>query len=387
VKKNIFFHVGTVKTGTTLIQKILWENRNALQKFNFHYYDQIEPKLAYPRYANAEFLFDKTITLSNEEINTYLHKVKEDNIIISEEGLWANIDYRNNPIFDGFNKKIILYVRKSAEVISAWASENAEPYNAIQKLHSSGIGVVSIEKGIEEFTRRYKTIFEKFFKSINEMENIEVIIRPYEREQFEDRDVFKDFINILGIKTDDLLDVIEYKNIKIANSSKSRKYCDISVAIWDILVLIGKESEYSLKLVNYVYHNCESGDDRSVIETLDDETILTINKELKFIEEYISVKYLNNENLFKNSSLSKTNNKIQYKPISIKEVETLVYDFITQSQAESERINKIRDLALEFEKNNDVYSAYTLMSLANKLRPKGPFIEKKYLEYKNILKK
>lgn len=44
-------------------------------------------------------------------------------------------------------------------------------------------------------------------------------------------------------------------------------------------------------------------------------------------------------------------------------------------------INAIRDLALEFESSN-LEVAYELMEIAYNKRPSGPFIKRKYLEYK-----
>jgi len=47
-------------------------------------------------------------------------------------------------------------------------------------------------------------------------------------------------------------------------------------------------------------------------------------------------------------------------------------------------IDALRDLAVYFE-DKDIKKSFLLMQLAHELRPKGPFIKKKYLEYKQLI--
>lgn len=402
MKKTIYFHVGTVKTGSTLIQKNLWENRELLEKFNFHYFNIVEPKLSYPRFANAEFLFDKQINISDDDIKQYIKNTSADNLIISEEGLWGNMHMLLNKAFDECHKKIILYVRKPVDLIAAWASENAEPYNAFQKDASSGIGVVPIEKGIEEFTNRYITFFKSFFNNLKELQGAEIIIRPYDRSQFSDGDIFRDFLSILGIEATDMLENNDFHYSSVANVSKTRKFCDISTTVWEIMEQMNEEEKYCLEIVEYVYKNAKFGDDRPVLETLDKDTVIYTYEKLKFIDEEISKRYLNGKKLFQNPLPKSINdeNKIEYQPVNKCEIKILINDFLKKKHnyekrlgketiMDSKRINALKDLSLEFEKSHDIDIAYTLMKIAYELRPHGPFIKEKYLQYKkgiNMLK-
>lgn len=94
----------------------------------------------------------------------------------------------------------------------------------------------------------------------------------------------------------------------------------------------------------------------------------------------------------------KLNNKLD--EIDIKEGEELVGDItISLEKWQKELVkNKIipndsifvdllRDLALRFENHGDLDTAFALMVEAKKLRPEGPFIEQKTLEYYNKLNK
>jgi hypothetical protein len=50
-----------------------------------------------------------------------------------------------------------------------------------------------------------------------------------------------------------------------------------------------------------------------------------------------------------------------------------------------EFVDNVRDLAVSFEKKGDIEMAFYLMGLAFKERPNGPYIKKKFFDYKNIL--
>ncbi|MDY6919701.1 MAG: hypothetical protein SV765_05755 [Pseudomonadota bacterium] len=94
--KTIYFHVGTVKTGSTTIQKMLWKNKDLLKSFGVTYMDLVPPKLSYHRYANAEFLMDPDVEVSQRELEGYLKTLDTENLVISEEGLWMNMALLNS---------------------------------------------------------------------------------------------------------------------------------------------------------------------------------------------------------------------------------------------------------------------------------------------------
>lgn len=330
--KTIYFHVGTVKTGSTLIQKMLWENKELLKDFDASYFDLVSPKLSYPRYANAEFLLDPSEKVSDDRIIEYLDGLDVSNTVISEEGLWANIELISNPIFDKYNKVVVLYVRKPADVIAAWASENAEPYNAKQKIHASGMGVVPIDLGIAEFTSRYSKIFKDFFKKIENIKIDELIVRPYDRSRFYNNDIFCDFLEVINVDPTLFFQKKDINVVKVANTSRSRKFCDISCSVFEAMRELGFESDYSLDVVNFVYTNSRYGDDRPIIDTLDDEIIKSVVDELEFIETEISNNYLGGESLFENRYPPIYDvERFPYQPLDKDELEKLTYKYLLSS--------------------------------------------------------
>jgi len=95
---------------------------------------------------------------------------------------------------------------------------------------------------------------------------------------------------------------------------------------------VGKESKYNLKVVTHVYENCKYGDDRPVIDTLDDGCIKKISDELEFIENEISERFLDGMQLFESRLPSVYNKKrFPYQPISKDEVEKLTYKYLLDS--------------------------------------------------------
>ena len=80
---------------------------------------------------------------------------KCDNILISDEGIFGCPDFVNLPMFDGFNKRIIIYLRQPAQLIAAWAAESAEPYNAFIHHNLGQHGPMDFEAGLSFFENSY----------------------------------------------------------------------------------------------------------------------------------------------------------------------------------------------------------------------------------------
>ncbi len=83
--KTLFFHVGTVKTGSTSVQRVLWENRENLLAYGVAYPAVSEPRLDLPRFANADFLFQEDF--DRAAARDILESMGAENLVISEEAL------------------------------------------------------------------------------------------------------------------------------------------------------------------------------------------------------------------------------------------------------------------------------------------------------------
>ena len=274
-EKVIWFHAGTVKTGSTHIQYMLWKYRAVFAKHGVCYFDIDEPMLHRPRYANADFMIDSDRKRPDSIINEALNSIDAKNIVISDEALWSNIPLLGSDCFSGFKKKVVVYMRKPADIISSWAAEYAEPYNGYLTTSASGMGVVPINKGLPLLTGAYLGIFNRFFQAVKQLGDTDLIVRSYDRGHFMNGDILLDFLQTIDpvlTANDEILNTIHANQEKI-NPSRTRKFCDISAIIWDYACRNNIAENYTLELVEHVYSKCESGDDRPVIATLSDTCI------------------------------------------------------------------------------------------------------------------
>jgi len=293
--KAITIHVGTVKTGSTAIQKYLWENRDWLLTQGVDYLQVTPSRLDLPRYANADFLFDPATVVKS--VRAMIDASPAPRIVISEERLWAATHAITHPTLDGYDKTIVLYLRNSADLIASWAGEMAEPYN-------SGVappadfppefqtGPLVIETGIIQCRYFYRKIFTEFLAFLDPFlaSGGRLIVRPYARDQLTGQDAIFDFLAQVGITPETTAAGGGPPKSLRANPSRRRKFCDISALVWEIAKTRGDEALYDLALVEAIHARCLSGDDRSIAATLTDDRLAAIADEFEFIERELSAR-------------------------------------------------------------------------------------------------
>lgn len=330
--KTLVFHVGTVKTGSTLIQKTLWENRELLRQFDTCYLDISTPQLSLPRYTNADFLLNSAPPLSDEKISSHLAQITASRAIISDEALWARWHLTNQSYFDNYEKIVVIYIRKPVDVIAAWSAEYAKPYNHWQKDSSSGNGLIPVQKAISVCTKEYALIFRNFFQSIENFKPDKIIVRPYERSRFPQKNIVHDFFNILDIDSNDFIGRRGYIPSNTINKSPSKKYLDVAYQTLKYLESKNQQNLYCNNIVDFVYENISTGDERHIIDTIDVNCINDIVKELSFVYEEISQRYLSGKNMFDTLHPNPLRNTSPSQPLSITEVQILVDTYQTNQR-------------------------------------------------------
>ncbi|WP_209509374.1 hypothetical protein [Ruegeria sp. HKCCE4150] len=319
--KTLFFHVGTVKTGSTSVQRVLWENRDNLLACGVAYPAVSEPRLDLPRFANADFLFQEDF--DRAAARDALESAGAENLVISEEALWGKPHVMLDSVFEGFEKVIVTYVRNPADLVASWAAENAEPYNAMTNgLGNEVDGPLQIDLGLEEFTKRYNANFRKFLDSTDDMrrKGFRIVYRPFEKDQLVGGNVVLDLFDVIGMDPEQ---VPRLRNTW-ANKSRSRKFCDVSTYVWEYVKDTPNRARYSLRLVENVYNQTETGDDRAVIATMDDASIRKIVDDCAHIEERISRDYLEGRPLLQNPFPKVySSDREPYAPVSERELEAL----------------------------------------------------------------
>jgi hypothetical protein len=215
MRKNLFFHIGANKTGTTAIQYFLSANRKILNEDGYRY----------PGHQNAhhdivaEF---RTLTLpqikegKHSVISRYLEEIdncNENNIILSSETFGtASISISLLKEFLGgrFRVKIIYYVRRQDDMLESLyntrvkyiRSRYTKPFSEFirENTHS----MMNTSSYPQDMRRRpcitdYYSVLLPWAEAFGR-ENI--IVRCYEKEQLP-RGIFQDFLDSIGITLDE----------------------------------------------------------------------------------------------------------------------------------------------------------------------------------------
>ncbi|MBR1219681.1 hypothetical protein JQ557_16865 [Bradyrhizobium sp. U87765 SZCCT0131] len=295
-RTRAYIHIGPVKTGSTYIQKTFYENARVFEKFGISYPYVFPPALDLPRYTNADFMWDHS---RNDEAKRKLRRLPK--VVISEEGLFFRPWSLRHPALDGLPTKFVLYVRRPADLILSWVAEFAEPYNAVVPSLPNVCGPLSIEEGIEVLSRHYEEGIWRFISfAAGAFGELDVDVRIFDRDSFVDNDLLSDFLHCIGVDAKAVRAHPEFMEVGRLNEAASRKFCDVSYVAWEALGRPADTTSYDLSLIEEITARYDGGDDRSVIETVSDETIDAITQRFKFFENFLSDVFLSGAPVFKN---------------------------------------------------------------------------------------
>lgn len=322
MKKTIYLHTGFPKTGTTSIQEFLSINKNELEKHSI-LYPEIDTSHLQPN--GKHILVQKPHACKNtnemlenwNKIKKIINNSNDEKIIISEEGFTLFQDFNNwdmLKIKEEFNVKVICYYRRSVDEICSQYAQNSKSYIFKNKIP------------FEKFIKEHKIIKDgipNIYKFSNMFGKDNIIIRPYDKEQWKDGSIISDFMNILDVDN-----IESFKISTPANPSLSREEADIARKV-NILRL----NKYMFKMVFFKKGTpmIESLTDKQIKDTIDeyynDECKLAkdfLNKETMFTQKYPSI-YKTKRPLYKDCSLKAilTNHKL---PVYI--IKILILDLL-----------------------------------------------------------
>jgi hypothetical protein len=185
MNKKIYIHIGTHKTGTSAIQDFLLLNRKTLarrgvlypQKSRRDYVDSQEGEYIVPekKYRNYAAL-------------VHLCRRKDKNVILSSEtfSLITNVSAMKAALGDA-NAVIICYLRRQDNVLQSLYNQSVKGGGYYKDI---GDFVFPHPLDYFELLGRWAAVFGK--------ENI--VVRPYEKQQFKDNDLISDFLSIVGLE-------------------------------------------------------------------------------------------------------------------------------------------------------------------------------------------
>lgn len=228
----IVLHIGTDKTGSTAIQKMLYWNRSILKKHGYLY-----PETGMMHYDHARL----SIHLSDNDFKI-LDQLKNEisinntkHIILSHEGLY----HLSHDQLSHFNKflvslkrgtiKIILYLRRQDEMLESGILQQIK--TNIKVLNSNILEELPYRDHLDYFTLTKK------FDSIFGEEN--VVLKPYSKKFLpKDDSLLKDFLNTFIHQDFSINDVV------IPEKDQNPSIDAISAHVISFLYKLGLDSLY-----------------------------------------------------------------------------------------------------------------------------------------------
>ncbi|WP_072233575.1 hypothetical protein, partial [Campylobacter coli] len=219
--KIAYIHIGTAKTGTTSIQNFLFHNQKVLQKKGYFFPQSIGKKnhvhLSGCVYSIKKMNgYRKIHNLQND--NIFMDKQKEiinnlskelsnmncSNTIFSSESIHASLNYeelarlKNTLYTMGFDKiKILVYFRDIGDMLNSLCSEDVKCGFIIDAYFDNDyLSKRPLLINMLNYKENVKLHSEVFGK-----ENL--IVRLFDKNEFYQGDLLKDFIHSIGLEWDD----------------------------------------------------------------------------------------------------------------------------------------------------------------------------------------
>ncbi len=285
--KSLFIHIGLHRTATTALQYFFSRNDNTLKKYGILY-----PKTGRDEGIGAHHNFAACFRHSHpffkpeKKFEQYIKEIIAENsafetVLISSE-MFSEIPFNND--FDRLrilkdiaeSVKIIIYLRRQDEYLSSLYSEDIK----------AGFKKESRLSPLEYFELRkqqinYKVICEKWV-NIFGVDN--VIIRPFEKEQFKFGTIYSDFLNILDLKLTNEYLLPSYK----LNVSLTREKLEYR----RLVNILSPNPKYTRKLTDFLL-NLKSRTESQYYGVYNLEERQMILSFVSESNEYIAKEYLN----------------------------------------------------------------------------------------------
>lgn len=217
---RLLIHAGAPKTGTTSLQNFFKSAREELKKYNWDYIDFSDS--VDENYRNrlseangivfrkdctpmSKFIWEESDEDSMSRWRCIIDRVKShlqsNNVLISLEGLFGCFDFFNMLRKEVESVEIVVYLRRQ----DRWIESN---YNQHVKFFR-------YKQDFQEFIEYFDA---EYYSALKGMEEIvgkkNLIVRVFEKEQFFEGNLYSDFLNVLGINSNNM--VMRSKNLNIA---------------------------------------------------------------------------------------------------------------------------------------------------------------------------
>lgn len=230
---TIYLHIGTPKTGTTSLQKFLFDNREKLLDKGYLYplsgMDSTRSTTCFNHNGLASALlkkYDSKIPVINansesewkgswENLKKEINTIKPKNVIISSEVFTAtkyfytpNIIALAKKILEEYETKVVIYLRRQDDFLRSLYCQymrsplpNKVPNLILLNENPTNKNTTRIREFVEQlkYQANYYSTLEMWKKSFGIKS---VIVRVFEKEQMRNGDVVDDFLNIINLNYD-----------------------------------------------------------------------------------------------------------------------------------------------------------------------------------------
>ncbi|GGO79543.1 hypothetical protein GCM10011348_14090 [Marinobacterium nitratireducens] len=377
IRKKIFLHIGSHKTGTTSIQRFLSLNTEALSDQGFFY---LIPN-PWPLVIKTNGVdFAHNIKTEGFDI---IDDLGHDNIIISHENYSWLSDLRNISLLKkslsrfGRDIKIVLYLRRQDSLA---VSQKQEGTKWIDCSLAYGHDISALPSELSSRAERYLDFYDKVRLWADVFGEENVILRAFEKGQLKNEDVVDDFCGLVGIEKNN-----SFRDVGRVNESISRRK---QIILHASRQFVGERNKVKDFMVRYIVNHSADDDEKllpsraAAIEFY--EKFKEKNRLLNDEYNITNNKFLFDEDFSKYPTIENNNIELDYIVKTFTDmVGSLVNEnFDLRSVVDKDLAHILRDIALECESEGDLSSAYRIMSKASSIKPSGHFIKKKLAYYK-----
>lgn len=373
--KELYIHIGTGKTGTSSIQRFLYNNSSLLvDKYKIKYCKTGLINDNHHSLSNNSYRISKNhgevqkkIKMLRDEISLDTHCSR---FIISSENFPGEtaeeIESTINILSDVCCVKVIVYLRRQDEYLESWYAQVIKQGSIEAKIS------VLKERLVVTGILDYNKLIKKWSRMVG-VSNITA--RLYEKNRLVERNVVNDFMAQFGINN---LEDFKLED-GLINPSTSKE----QIIILKNMAKYISDNKLLLKLLKPV-----------VIETELDNKFLSLEERMSLVKDYEH----SNAEVFRVLGISEGFSSIyeSLKPFSndftFKFYRGFVDYYLKNLQSKKELsefkkavVNFSRDTAIKLE-NTNVSLALEFMSVARQLRPDGPIINSRINMYLNKLK-
>ena len=381
-EKRLYIHIGCHKTGTTTIQRTLFENNKALESHGVRYFcrnyftaENVPPHLhSWLGFKGDPNTFEEGMYLRDpEKLARELDQLNSDVVISSE-----NFSF----IFEGeelyklreelstyfSNIKIICYIRRQDEHLVSHHQEgsklNRRPEYALFRHSPCALPEYNARHRLYLDYHQRLSMWGDAFGDEN------MVIRVFEREKLEKHDLIEDFFALIGIDS--------YERVDRSNESMGFKKTKLGH------ILNNSEVVNKSQIADLLISRLGSSD----------KMLPSRNRASEYYAHYRSSNEMLNRRFNINKQESLFSEDFDFYPEmstdawtedSTNEFVAEILGIIDETYGGIDAVT-MRNAAIRCEKEN-LGSSYKLMSLAHKLKPQGKLIQRKLDLYRELLAK